>query len=201
MKAASGNNRRKDFFIKKRFQATFIFYFLLVVITGAFLMGFLLYQRMSKALQFTMFMGHARAKTTWNIFQPLVVHTTIFSTLVTIGLTLLMTAVIIFYINRQCVLLCRLSRKVGNTSDPPVVPAAGQREFKKIASYLVDIHQQATARREESARRIRALQEATESAAAELSAGILDPTRLEPFMEAESALKARLLRPPGGAGA
>ncbi len=112
-------DRRKDYFIKKRFQATFVLYYLIGVILTSVIMGIFLYKNLSDTIDYNRFMAHSTYTNTWDLFQGLVKRTTVIMLVVSIGMTLLASLIVYLYINLQCRRIAALTRPPEQPDAPP----------------------------------------------------------------------------------
>src|SRR3990170_8342503 len=62
--------RRRNYFIKKAFQARFVMRFLAVVLTGSALSGYLLYSFTGREVQDAFYSGHIKLSRTGEIILP-----------------------------------------------------------------------------------------------------------------------------------
>lgn len=134
-------DKRKDSFIKKRFQTTIVLYYLLIITVCSSLTGFFLYSRLLSELNFTMYMGHSSFKDTWEIFRLPLLNTAVSGLLITILMALLVTILIAFFINRQCRRLSTIASGDFTEESALRLISSRPKEFRTIAKTITDIQQ------------------------------------------------------------
>lgn len=89
--------RRRNFFIKKRFQANFILCFVLIVLTSALVYGVALYSILNKRFEEALYSPHLMLKSTAEILTPSLIYINLLIFLVLI----LISVVVILFISRR----------------------------------------------------------------------------------------------------
>lgn len=94
------NGQRRDFFVKKWFQARIICYYLLILVASGSALSYVVYRRAVATLRTCLFRGHATECNSWELLRAEVIRTNVTATIVIIALAILAVLLISWAVSR-----------------------------------------------------------------------------------------------------
>lgn len=92
--------QRRDFFVKKWFQARIICYYLLILVASGSALSYVIYRRAVATLRTCLFRGHASECSSWELLRAEVIRTNVTATIVIIALAILAVLLISWAVSR-----------------------------------------------------------------------------------------------------
>lgn len=80
--------QRRDFFVKKWFQARIACYYLLILAAGGAALSFVIYKRAVATLRYCLFRGHSTECSSWELLRDAVVSTNVVATIIVVSLAI-----------------------------------------------------------------------------------------------------------------
>ena len=162
--------KRRDFFIKKWFQARIFCYYLVILAAGGGALAYVVYQRALASLRYCLFRGHVAECSSWEVLRDEVVRTNVVATAILIGLAMVAVLAISWAVARAARAVSANIRRTiagedpANWSRPP-----RPHEFRNLQRRLADDLAGHQTQVDEVRRRCSALRELLREARAELA--------------------------------
>lgn len=129
--------QRRDFFVKKWFQARIICYYLLLLVAGGSALSYVIYTRALATLRYCLFRGHSRECSSWELLRAEVIKTNLTATVIIIALAILVVLLISWAVSRAARAVRANIRSAISGQDPGSWPSPPRpHEFRNLQNKL-----------------------------------------------------------------